>query len=211
MVGPSFQMSFAAVAAARTAPADILVDRQGQIAAVRGADGRLEIVGRSASRFIVDRWLAADGDLRKAQNPDLRRNTACDREGCVGALADGRFLAIVIAPEAFEEDCKRAAVIVTSLTAPAYCRESALVLDRERLAVSSSLAMRLEGKAFRITETRPSAQWKPWYGRAEMAGEAAADAVSPPASQSQPRMPQESVTQEQRTDPHDDGADILTP
>eukprot|EP01036_Dinobryon_divergens_P004333 gene4333-5720_t len=37
-------MGIAAMAATRTPPADILVDRQGQIAAVRGADGHLGIV-----------------------------------------------------------------------------------------------------------------------------------------------------------------------
>jgi competence protein ComEC len=204
-------MILAAMAATRIAPVDILVDRQGQIAAVRGPDGRLEIVGRSASRFIVDRWLAADGDLRKAQDQALRRNTACDRMGCTGVLADGRSLAIVLAPEAFEEDCQRAAVIVTALSAPAFCRQTALVFDRERLAVSSSLAIRLEGKAIMITETRPSGQWKPWYGRAEVTAGTTAEAVSSSASQRQPPTQQEPVTQEPRADIHDDGADILTP
>ncbi|MFM9974062.1 MAG: ComEC/Rec2 family competence protein [Beijerinckiaceae bacterium] len=222
-------MTMATIAAARTAPADILIDRQGQVAAVRGAHGRLEIVGRAASRFVVDRWLAADGDLRKAQDQALRRNTACDRAGCVGQLADGRSIAVVLAPEAFEEDCRRAAIIVSSLSAPAFCQKTALVLDRERLAFSSSLAIHYEGTTFRVIETRSFQHWKPWYGRAESetapanktipalpARDRAQETLQQETRQQETYQPEirqpENLTPEERaTDAADDGADILSP
>ncbi len=158
-------MGLAALAAARAPRFDLLIDRQGQVAAVRGADGRLGILGRSGSRFTVERWLAADGDLRKGDDPGLRSRMPCDRLGCVGRLADGSAVALVLQPEAFEEDCGRARIVITPLPAPPFCSRTALVLDRARLAESASLALRMDDGRFLVTEARPSDAWKPWFGR----------------------------------------------
>ncbi len=185
----------ATMAAARTSPADVLIDRQGQVVALRGADGRLAVLGRSSSRFTVDRWLAADGDLRKGNDPGLRAGTLCDRMGCIGRLSDGRAVALVLQPEAFEEDCSRAQLVVTPLPAPQFCARTALVIDRARLAESASLALRLEEGRFAVTETRPSEAWKPWFGRGRSRQPAA---VTVETSQPETAAP-------------DDGSDLLTP
>jgi competence protein ComEC len=44
----------------------------------------------------------------------LGEGIACDPLGCIGRLADGRLVAYVFAPDAFEEDCRRAAVVVAT-------------------------------------------------------------------------------------------------
>ncbi len=185
----------ASVAAARVPAADVVIDRQGQVVALRGADGRLVILGRTSSRFTTDRWLAADGDLRKGHDPGLKAGTLCDRTGCIGRLGDGAMVALVLQAEAFEEDCARARLVVTPLPAPPFCARTALVVDRARLAASASLALRLEGGRFLVSEARPPQAWKPWFGRPQVA--------------TTPRVVAEPTTPE--TVASDDGSDLLMP
>jgi competence protein ComEC len=188
-------VALATIAAARTPSADVVIDRQGQVAGLRGADGRLVILGRASSRFTVDRWLAADGDLRKGNDPGLRTGTICDRAGCVGRLHNGSTVALVLQPEAFEEDCMRARLVVTPLTAPPFCARTALVVDRGSLSASASLALRLEGGRFIVSETRPPGAWKPWFGRPPTS--------PPPQTNAEASQPEAAAP--------DDGSDILTP
>jgi competence protein ComEC len=125
----------------------------------------------------------------------------CDRLGCIGRLADGAFVALVLDMEAFEEDCRRAALVITPLPAPAYCSLTAEVLDRTRLAASASLAVQRVSGRFDITPARPVDRWKPWYGRPRTQPATPRAATSPDPEPSQPAAPAMP----------DDGADLLTP
>ena len=110
---------------------DVVVAPSGDQAAARDADGRLEIVGKRFNPFAAEQWLTADGDGRdpaSARDPDAK----CDRLGCVAALPEGESLSIVLDPLAFEEDCARAEVIVSALTAPSGCRAK-FVFDAKAL------------------------------------------------------------------------------
>jgi competence protein ComEC len=167
-------MLVATIGALNPSRADVIVDRQGLAAAVRGADGRMATLGR-VSRFTAERWLAADGDDRKAGDPGLPRGTACDPSGCVARLADGRAVALVRRPEAFAEDCRRAALVITPLEAPAFCRATARVLDRRDLAVTGSLSLVARPEGFLVRAARPPGVAKPWHGGPQ-AGRAEAQA-----------------------------------
>lgn len=101
--------------AAREHPADILVTADGQAVLVRGPDGRLGVVGRRPSSFTLEQWLRADGDTRPVEDRSLFAGGRCDPDGCVATLAAGGAVAQVLRPEAFEEDCRRAVVLVTPL------------------------------------------------------------------------------------------------
>jgi competence protein ComEC len=131
---------------------DALVDREGAGAAIRGPAGRLVLVGRP-SGFVVEQWLRADGDGRSADDATLRRDARCDRLGCVVTMPDGRSVAYVQDVAAFEEDCRRAAVVVTRLAAPA-CGAS-LVLDRDALKERGATALRFDGDAVILRSTAP--------------------------------------------------------
>jgi competence protein ComEC len=120
---------------------DILVAESGKTIAVRGADGRLQIAGGKGASFEVETWLRADADPRDAKTGDLTGAIACDPSGCIGALADGSKVALVLKPEAFAEDCIRAAVVVSRFEAPAGCAAEAVVVDRDRLARTGAVAL----------------------------------------------------------------------
>ncbi len=139
--------------------ADILVDRSAIGAAIRGPDGRLSLVGRP-SGFVTEQWLRADGDARKATDASLRNNTQCDRLGCVVRLPDGRPISFVTDKRAFDEDCRRATVVISRLSAPS-CKAS-LVVDRERLNGTGSVAVAVEKDGFRLAMARDPNSSRPW-------------------------------------------------
>ena len=119
--------------------ADILVDRAAIGAAIRATDGKFALVGRP-SGFVTEQWLKADGDKRKATDASLRSGPACDRLGCVVRLPGDRAVAFVADKRAFDEDCRRAAVIISRLAAPPTCK-AALIVDRDRLSGTGSVAI----------------------------------------------------------------------
>jgi competence protein ComEC len=85
---------------------DVIVAPSGDLAAVRDADGALEVVGKRFNAFAAEQWLTADGDGR---DPAQARafDAPCDRLGCVAALPEGESLSIVLERMAFDEDCAR--------------------------------------------------------------------------------------------------------
>jgi competence protein ComEC len=114
---------------------DIFIDERGVTSAVRGPDGRLAIVNGRGASFDVENWLRADADPRQPNAPGLDAGVACDALGCIAPFgADGTLVAIVANAAAFDEDCRRAAIVVSRLRAPAGCDAHALVIDRDRLA-----------------------------------------------------------------------------
>ncbi|MDQ4060421.1 MAG: ComEC family competence protein [Pseudomonadota bacterium] len=113
--------------------ADVLIDGNGRTAAVRQGDGRLAIVRLSRGRFAAARWLEADADPRSLADESLQAGTRCDALGCTSALPGNRIVALALHPQAFLDDCRRAAILVTPLQAPPDCDGPRLLIDRKRL------------------------------------------------------------------------------
>lgn len=130
----------AGLAAAAPTRYDVFIDREGAGAAIRGTSGMLTVVGRPSS-FVTEQWLRADGDGRSADDPSLKRDARCDRSGCIVEGVAERTIAFVQDISAFEEDCRRAAIILTRLKAPPRCG-AGLVLDREALALRGATTLR---------------------------------------------------------------------
>jgi competence protein ComEC len=146
----------AAVPLALSSPApDILVAESGEAMAVRGADGRLHSAGGRHASFEVENWLRADADTRDPKAAGLSDGVRCDAWGCIAHLADGRLVALVLKPDAFAEDCLRAAVVVSRFAAPAGCAAEAVTIDRERLARRGAHALYREGGTFRVRAAYP--------------------------------------------------------
>src|SRR5262249_20705498 len=118
----------ATVWAIATPQPDVLISPDGQVVAARGADGRLTIkrIGRDA--FAAKEWLAADGDARTSDDKTLDQGFRCDALGCIARLADGKLVSLATSADAFEEDCRKADLIVTARNAPPAC--AAMIVDR---------------------------------------------------------------------------------
>jgi competence protein ComEC len=150
----------AALWALMTPQPDILVAGDGQTVGVRGRDGRLRLMRTAKDTFLSREWLAADADARSAADPSLTDGVSCDGSGCVVQAADGAMIALTLKPEAFADDCARAAVIVTSRQPPSDC--AALVLDQEMLKRRGTLALRKTADRYAVTAIRPHGVNRPW-------------------------------------------------
>ena len=147
---------------------DILVSADGHNVGVRGSDGRLHLIRTAKDTFMVREWLAADADGRPPSNPTLAEGVSCDDAGCVAEMAGGGIVALAQRPEALEDDCTRAEVIVTPWQAPAGC--GAEVIDRDRLQREGALALRrTQGSGhgqgrhnFAVDAIRPAGVDRPW-------------------------------------------------
>jgi competence protein ComEC len=138
---------------------DVLVGRHGSPVAVRDLDGRLHVLATRQDRFDTAIWLAADADPRLPGDPSLAEGWRCDPLGCVFRRAatprseavdpteatDDLVVAVVRHPRAFDEDCRRAMLVVSALVAPTDCRERTTVVDRLDLATDGATTLRFAG------------------------------------------------------------------
>ncbi|MCJ2082999.1 ComEC/Rec2 family competence protein [Methylobacterium sp. J-090] len=149
-----------ALAATPTRP-DIYIDREGAGIAVRAADGRLATLGRPPA-FVLEQWLKADGDGRRAGTVTALTTARCDRLGCAARLPDGRVLALVTDKRALGEDCARADILVTRRDAPPGCAAKH-ILDRSFLAGHGAAVIHLPATGDPVVTTaRRPGELVPW-------------------------------------------------
>jgi competence protein ComEC len=153
-------IAVAALWALATPQPDILVSSDGQNIGVRGKDGRLHLMRIGKDAFLVKEWLAADADARIATDPSLMEGVSCDGAGCVVEMRDGSLAALSIRPDAFADDCARAALLVSHGQPPADC--AAYVVDQARLRRSGSLALRRRDGTFIADAQKPAGRDRPW-------------------------------------------------
>jgi competence protein ComEC len=163
---------------------DIVVAADGRTFAVRGTNGKLSFHRTASDPFAMREWLAADADGRDVTDRGLGEGIACDPAGCIGKLPDGRLVSYALAPEALEEDCRRAAiVVVTTRAAPPHC--NALVVGRELWRTRGALLLRRDGgDGFVIDAARPENFDRPWAPRPSRAASGAnSDSEARPAAE----------------------------
>jgi competence protein ComEC len=181
-------LAIASLWALRTPQPDVLIAADGASFAVRSAAGRLAILKTGSDSFAIAQWLSADADARIAKDTSLGDGLACDDAGCIGRLADGALVAIVRSVEAFEEDCRRATLVVSAREAPPDC--AARAVDRKAWQRNGALALRRVGTGWEITPARPDGHDRPWARSRMPTGEATAGA---PATSPRPQLPRDAT------------------
>jgi competence protein ComEC len=151
---------------------DILISGDGHNVAVRGRDGRLQLMKSGKDTFLAKEWLAADADDRAPNAASLGDGVSCDGEGCVAPLADGRLVALSLKPDGLADDCARAALVVTAMSVPPGCGAS--VIELRRLRAQGATALRWRQGGFVADAVRPRGTNRPW---SPSAGEAEADSA----------------------------------
>lgn len=139
---------------------DLYIDREGAGAAVRDRDGRLTTLGKPPD-FVLEQWLKADGDARKAGDVGPSPRSRCDPVGCTLAMEGGLAIALVKDKRAFAEDCARSTIIVARGNAPSGCRAK-LVIDGDFLAAHGATAVRLTPDGPVLSSARDPGAPPPW-------------------------------------------------
>jgi competence protein ComEC len=149
-----------AVWALATPQPDILISGDGHNVGVRGSDGRLHVMRSAKDSFLIKEWLAADADVRPADDASLAEGVSCDELGCVAQMTGGGYVTLALRPEALADDCTRAAMIVTSRQAPADC--AAVVIDRDQLQKRGTMLLRQTRGGFAVSAVKPKRIDRPW-------------------------------------------------
>jgi len=148
---------------------DILVEGAARVMAVRGEDGRLWISTRQRGRFVSDVWLRRDGQAEAPTWPAAGGGAAaaglrCDTLGCI-QRRQGRTLAFVRDPRALDEDCGRAALVVSAVPAWDLCPAPGTVVDRFDLWRGGGHAIWLEPGGVRVESVAGARGARPWVAR----------------------------------------------
>jgi competence protein ComEC len=144
----------------------------------------LAIAKTGNDTFATREWLAADADPRTVKDATLRDGLTCDQAGCIGRLGDGTIVAIALSPAALEEDCRRAALVLSPRQGPPQCE--AVLIDRGAWRAGGALALRRVGPGFDMTVARPPGYDRPWT-RAPSETGAAPSSVRPAPRDATPR------------------------
>jgi competence protein ComEC len=171
--------------AAMTPQPDIYVAYDGQLVAARNPKGTLSVMQSRTDDFLVKEWLAADADKRAPREASLVDGVTCDGTGCIARLGDGTLAALSKHPSSLEEDCLRAAIVVTVQHAPRQC--GAIVVDRDLSRAGGALAIYRKGPEFEIVRARPEGQDRPWARAYPMPEDTARQTPRPATRDATPR------------------------
>ena len=141
---------------------DILIGRDAELTAIRGADGELSAVGATRASFELERWLEHDGARRSVEEASKSTAFACDGIGC-RATVKGMTVAVAQHPAAFAEDCRRAAILISGLVSPRGCTAPKTVVDffAARRQGTHALYIEVDGSV-RIETVAVARGVRPW-------------------------------------------------
>jgi len=140
---------------------DVLVERDGGLAALRSASGSLVFPPATAANYSADNWLLADGDERDAATATDERVFRCDSLGCIGVVK-GKTVALIRHPGALEEDCRVADIVIAPFTISRKCRAARVIVDRRALKAKGAHALYIEGLSIRTETVAAAGGQRPW-------------------------------------------------
>ncbi|HEY4275079.1 MAG TPA: ComEC/Rec2 family competence protein [Rhizomicrobium sp.] len=137
---------------------DLLIASDARTVALRGTDGLLHFPLPPKDRFAASRWLLRDGDGRDWRAAVGEPSLRCDGWGCI-ADAKGRVLALALRPEALNDDCSRADIVISPWPVMT-CERPQLTLDANEIAAEGGYAVTLTPlRAFGVNSARGARPW----------------------------------------------------
>jgi competence protein ComEC len=144
---------------------DVIVSADARIFAVRAADGRTMVSPIRGDSFEVDTILKRAGQTDREAWPSAGESSdgrlRCGDFDCL-YRAGGQVVALVRKPEALDEDCRVASIVVSAVPVKRKCRSASVVIDRFSLWREGGHAIWLEGGAVRIETVREWRGDRPW-------------------------------------------------
>jgi competence protein ComEC len=126
-------------------------------------DGKLALVRPATDDFAATNWLRRDGDSRLPEDAigTPAQGVRCDAYGCIAKARGGTLIAVPSRVDALDEDCARAAIVVSAVPARRFCDGPALVIDRIDVARNGPYAIWL-GPPLRIETVEGERGHRPW-------------------------------------------------
>ena len=134
----------------------MLIERNGETAALRSEAGSLVFPPATAASYSAENWLLADGDERDVAKATDESVFRCDTLGCIGQVK-GKTVALIRHPGALEDDCRIGDIVVAPFTIGKKCRAARVIVDRRMLKAHGAHALYVEGLSIR-TETVAAAR-----------------------------------------------------
>jgi competence protein ComEC len=140
---------------------DVLIERNGDLAALRSTRGNLVFPPATAANYSADNWLLADGDERDVATATDEHVFRCDSLGCIGVVK-GKTVALIRHPGALEEDCRLADIVIAPFTISRGCRAARVIVDRRMLKAKGAHALYIEGLSIRTETVEAARGRRPW-------------------------------------------------
>lgn len=151
-------------------PPDNLISEDGKTVAIAKGRG-LVVSGARAGRFETKVWRQAQGLPESQTKKSNGQSFNCDHYGCI-YNAGTYSVAHVKHPSGFYEDSRKASIVVSTLSAPKFCSNIALVIDRNALKQGGAHKLfvqkvKKEGETllnFKIQKAIPDIK-RPWHAQ----------------------------------------------
>lgn len=140
---------------------DIYIDRYAKVVAVRDRFGKLEAPKSHRSAYALGQWLKADGDHRGPKAASFGKGWQCDDSRCL-AMVKGLLVSFVTKPQALEQDCQRAGILVASMDIEEPCAFPKLVFDRGTLWEKGAAAVLISATGLSISTASDARGVRPW-------------------------------------------------
>jgi competence protein ComEC len=153
-------LSFGVLAVLVSRGPDMLVDEKGKMVAIRGADGRMAVIGGGRTSFARETWLRRDA--QKDQENQKPEGLSCDSTGCVYRTPGHDVIALVRQGDALAEDCARADILISAVPTFSRCRGPAVVIDRFDLWRGGAHAIWFDDGTYRVQTVAAEQGVRPW-------------------------------------------------
>lgn len=140
---------------------DIYVDREAKVVAVRDRDGKLQAPKSRRASYTLAQWLKADGDSRTPKEAATGAGWQCDAYSCL-SMVKGRLLSFIAKPDAIQEDCRHASILVAPMDIRVPCPAPKLILDRGALWERGAAAISILDKGMAVELASQERGVRPW-------------------------------------------------
>lgn len=148
-------------------PADVFVAGEGNLAAVRLADGSYALTPGRAQKWERDRiaqWSAKETTTWPDHGASSDRWLSCDGLGCVYRPSSGHVVTLPKHTDALADDCRRADVLVADLWLPRACVGLQIKIGRRERRDNGGYALWLEADEVRVETVGDRRNGRPWGG-----------------------------------------------
>ncbi|MFN0263530.1 ComEC/Rec2 family competence protein [Tepidamorphus sp. 3E244] len=171
--GAAVGMVLAIGAAQASRPPDILIDRDGDLAAIQTGNGELVFAAKRKAGFVIETWLRRSGDPRPLEE-GLAAVARCDATACRVTAATARGQPVTVSLQAKEQTaldaCDGADIVVLSAYTqrPASCAARLAVTtdmleDRGALGIRVDSASNASALAFEVTGANDARRHRIWH------------------------------------------------